>query len=122
MRIHSTLTDAAVLHELGSRFTQLRLDRNLTQADLAARAGVGRATVQRLEAGESVQLTRFLRVLRALDALDGLDELVPEPGPSPMQLLQHAGRRRRRAGRPRAGTGPSADEPWTWADEPADER
>ena len=34
------LTDAAVLTELGSRLARLRLQRNLTQAQLAREAGI----------------------------------------------------------------------------------
>lgn len=45
--------------------------RGLTQAQVAERAGVGRMTVHRLEAGDpGVSLETFLRVLRAVGALD----------------------------------------------------
>lgn len=44
-------TDEAVLGELGRRLAQVRLGKNLTQAQLAAKAGVSKRTVERLEVG-----------------------------------------------------------------------
>lgn len=47
--------------------------RGLTQAQLADRAGIGRATLTRLESGDGgINLESFLRVLRALGILDNL--------------------------------------------------
>ena len=63
MKIDAYLTDEAVLSELGSRLGRARLERNLTQRELAEEAGVERKAVQRLEAGESVKLSTFIRVL-----------------------------------------------------------
>ena len=69
MRITENLTDDAVLAELGARLARWRLEKNLTQAELSDRAGVGRRTIQRLEAGESVQVTSLVRVLRVMGLL-----------------------------------------------------
>jgi transcriptional regulator with XRE-family HTH domain len=98
--------DRAVLQDLGRRVAQHRINRDLTQEALAYQAGVGRATVQRLESGRSVQLTVLVRVLRVLGLLDAFDRLLPDTGPSPMALLRERRRRRRRASRrPDAGSG-----------------
>ena len=96
-------TDAAALAELGARIADLRLSRRWRQEDLAYEAGVSNRTVQRIEAGTSVQVAMFLRVLRALGLLDGLDLLVPASGPSPMELLRAQNDRRKRG--PRGGAG-----------------
>jgi transcriptional regulator with XRE-family HTH domain len=128
MRIQEYLTDDAVLAELGTRLERTRLERNLSQRELAAEAGVERKAVQRIEAGEPVKLTSFIRVLRALGLLDALDQLVPEPLPSPIELLKLHGKRRRRAsGARRKGgktppaakgkPGEDATAPWRWGDE-----
>lgn len=111
MRISNELSDDAVMAEWGQRLQRHRLDRNVTQAQLAEEAGVSTPTVQRLEAGSSVQLGSLLRVLRALGLLDQAEALVPPPGVRPMQLLEHDGKRRQRASGSR-DEGP--DEPWTW--------
>lgn len=110
-------TDSAVLAELGRRLARRRLDRNLTQAQLAERAGISPRTVVRLEAGESTQLTNLIRVLRALDLLDALDALIPPPLPSPIEQLRAKGRARKRASR-RADKGAAPDRrEWTWGDD-----
>jgi transcriptional regulator with XRE-family HTH domain len=110
---HDLRTDEAVLSELGARLTAARLSRNLTQAQLAHDAGVSKRTVERIEAGQSTQLTSFLRMLRTLGLLDRLDLLVPTAEPTPMELLRGSGRAPRRA---TGGGGPSG-EPWTWKDD-----
>ena len=118
MRIESQLTDDAVLAELGSRLARTRLQRNLTQAGLGDEAGIGLATVQRLEAGQPARLTSLIRVLRVLGLLDALELLVPEPTPSPIERLKLQGRQRRRATHSRpAGETAVERKPWVWGDE-----
>jgi transcriptional regulator with XRE-family HTH domain len=114
MRLAAELTDQAVMVELGRRVAQSRLGRNQTQGGLGEAAGVSRRTVQRLESGESVQLQSFIRVLRALGELEAMGALLPEVGPSPMQLLELMRQQRRRA---RPTGSPAATEVWTWGDE-----
>ena len=117
MRIDDQLTDDAVLDELGRRLARTRLERNIGQSRLSGEAGIGVATLQRLEHGEPVSSATLVRVLRALGLLEALDRAVPEPLPSPLEQLQRAGRRRLRAGRPRTAADPERAEPWRWGDE-----
>lgn len=105
-------TDDAVLAEIGDRLGVARLSRDLTQADLAHAAGVSKRTVERMEAGQSAQLTSFIRVLRALDLLGGLEVLLPPARPSPIDLLRREGQPPRRA----SGTSMPAGEPWHWGE------
>ena len=92
MRIGEETTDEAVLGELGRRLAQVRLGKNLTQAQLAAKAGVSKRTVERLEVGGvAPQLSGFLRICRGLDLLERFEHLVPEPVPSPMAQLKLGG-------------------------------
>jgi transcriptional regulator with XRE-family HTH domain len=122
MRISDTTTDDAALTELGRRLERVRLDRNLTQEQLATEAGISRQTLGRIEAGGAAKLPALVRVLRALGMLDALDAAIPEPLPSPIEQLRRQGRQRRRA-RPAPTPPPSehaadlADDPdggWTW--------
>ena len=109
-------TDAALLADLGRRIARQRLAREWTQADLAREAGVGKRTLERIEAGGSAQLVNLVRLFRALDLLPVLDQLLPDPGPRPMELLKLSGKTRQRApGRRRKQ--PPAGEPWSWGDE-----
>jgi transcriptional regulator with XRE-family HTH domain len=109
-------TDRAALSDLGARLARQRLERNLTQDQLAREAGVSKRTVIRLEKGESTQLTNLVRVLRALSLLGNLELLVPAPPPSPIAQLESRQKQRRRAS-PRAGKQERAGG-WTWGDEP----
>src|SRR5271167_4285966 len=98
MKITGLASDAVILGELGGRLTKIRLDRNLTQAELAMQAGVSKRTVERLESGAvATQLSGFIRVCRVLEVIERFDLLVPEPVPSPVEQLKQAGRKRQRA-------------------------
>jgi transcriptional regulator with XRE-family HTH domain len=115
MPIEPTWTDDTVLHELGRRLERLRLDRNESQAALAERAGVSRATVVRAEQGAGVTMKAMLRLLRALDLFDGLDALIPEPSVSPIeQLDRERGRRRRASGSRTPAEAPREDDGFQW--------
>ncbi|MFN2107090.1 MAG: helix-turn-helix domain-containing protein [Candidatus Promineifilaceae bacterium] len=112
MKISRLLADDAILAEIGSRIARRRLDLQLTQATVAEQAGVAKRTLERLEAGHSMQLSNLIRILRVLDGLPGLDRMVPEAGPSPMDLLKRKGKPRQRATGGRRPEQPGA--PWTW--------
>ncbi len=146
MKITSDASDEAILSELGGRLARMRLEKNLTQAQLAELAGVSKRTVERLERGDvAPQMSGFIRVCRALGVVERFEVLVPEPVTSPMAQLRSGGKRRRRAsvaaggaaevqvagGAPNAaeaGSGaggnkggpaeaePAASAAWTWGD------
>lgn len=123
MHFDEITTDAAVLAELGRRLERHRLERNLTQAEMAVEAGIGQATVQRAERGRSVQMTSMIKLLRTLGLLAGLDLAVPESIDRPIAQLEREQRKIRRRARGRRG-GRSAEstaatqEPWRWGSEP----
>jgi transcriptional regulator with XRE-family HTH domain len=126
MHFDEITTDAAVLAELGRRLERHRLERNLTQAEMAVEAGIGQATVQRAERGRSVQMTSMIKLLRTLGLLAGLDLAVPASIDLPIAQLEREQRKIRRRARGRRG-GRSAEstasteatqEPWRWGGEP----
>jgi putative transcriptional regulator len=107
-------TDEALQQLLGSRLRGLRLNRNESQTELARRAGIGKATLQRLEEGRSGTIVTLMRVLRAL-GLDNLDALVPAVEESPLAAAR--GERQARV-RARARSAPKSSPPaWRWGDE-----
>lgn len=116
MNTSKKMTDRNVLAELGDRLSRHRLDRNLTQEQLAREAGVSKRTVIRLENGESSQLANLIRVLRVLGLLANLDALVPAPLVSPLAQLKSRAKERRRASPVAKKSVPAAT--WTWGDEP----
>ena len=117
MKITAQLTDDAILQEFGSRLAKARLDRNMTQAELAGRAGVSKRTIERLEAGSATtQVSTILRLGRVLEFIERFDALIPEAGPSPITLLKLRGKERKRASGAKAPNhvvGESAGN-WTW--------
>lgn len=111
MLFSQTLSDTAVLQEVGARLAQYRLNRNLTQQALAREAGVSLRTLNRIECGEPSQTANMLRVLRVLGLLTNLGLLVPEPPVSPIQQLKLKGKVRQRA----SSAAPArVAEPWSW--------
>lgn len=115
MKIQKNVVDEGILGELGRRVARARLDRNLTQTELAAQAGISKRTLERMEAGGSVQLSSFIRACRVLDLVERFEALIPEPAPSPIAQLKLRGRQRRRA----SSTKTSAAAPgnWKWGDD-----
>lgn len=113
MRESTHVTAEALLSDLGGRLARVRLDRNLTQAQLAEQAGVSKRTVERLESGSTAtQLSGFIRVCRALGLLARFDALIPESPPSPIVQLKLQGKQRRRASS--AGTSDRPSKKWEW--------
>ena len=84
-------------------------------------AGVSRATIVRVEAGDSIQMSTMVKLWRALDLLAEIDRAVPERLDSPIAQLERErrGRDRQRAtpssARRRAAGDPA--EPFRWGDE-----
>lgn len=124
MQLNDLLTNDAVLVELGRRLERHRLESNRTQAELAEEAGIGRATLQRLERGQSVQSASLIKVLRAIGALQALDSALPETLELPIAELERSQRHTRRRARRRKNAqaaAPSA-QAWRWGEETGDGR
>lgn len=120
MKIADQVVDAQILLELGERLARVRLERNLKQADLAARAGISKRTLERMEAGGPTELANLIRVCRALGLVARFESLIPEPVPSPVAQLKLRGRQRKRAASPRSEQTKASEPPvkWQWADKP----
>lgn len=108
MKILAQTPDTAVLAELGRRLELVRKQRSVTQDQLSEQAGLGVATLRRIEDGKDGRLGSWIRILRALDMSHSLDQLLPEDLRSPMQEARD---RTRRRGRPDSENG------FTWGDE-----
>mgnify|MGYP001172900966 CR=1 FL=1 len=100
---------------LCGRLEGIRLSRNMTQAQLAAEAGVSTRTISRMEHGEGVSLDTFIRVLMALDVQQNLIALLPDPSVRPMERIALGGRERQRARPSRKSDNPTGF--WTWGNE-----
>jgi transcriptional regulator with XRE-family HTH domain len=110
MKLHSLTPTPTALLELGRRLAQVRKQRGLAQEALAAQAGIGVATLRRIEDGRDAKLGTWVRLLQALELVSGIDLLVPEDFRSPMAEARAAAKPRRRA------TAPSGPD-FVWGDE-----
>ncbi len=91
-----TLSDRYIEKELGHRIKALRLQKNITQKELAEATTLSLNSIKSLESGRS-KLSTLIAVLRELEALDHLDNFIPEISISPIQLAKMQGHVRKRA-------------------------
>lgn len=85
--------------QIGARLRALRLERNLDQATLAARAGVSPSALKHLERGRGSTLKTLVSVLRALDRLEWLNTIAPVATINPLTMPRAATPRQRATAR-----------------------
>lgn len=95
-----SMTDIAIAAEIGERIEQMRLERNLTQQQLADHIGLSRVSYRHLVAGNG-KFINVIAVLRVLDQLALVEQFVPETIFSPMEQLKLKGKQRQRASKRR---------------------
>lgn len=89
MKFDVVMTEDEALCEAGKRLAQIRLGRNITQQELALRAGVSKRSLERLEAGEGgLRLGVFFAVCGVLGLMSGFESLLPEVQLSPQDILE----------------------------------
>lgn len=90
MKIDNFNTDQEVVAEIASRIRNLRLNdptSQMSQNDLATRAGISRSTVARFEQKGEISLMPLIAILRVMKLLPNINQLVPENiSLSPMQV------------------------------------
>ena len=95
LKFSALLTNEEVLAEMGRRLAAARIRSRLTQAELAAKAGISERTCRRLEQGAGLgSLEAFVAVLRALRIIDRLEVLLPPDRPSPREIFELESRRK----------------------------
>jgi transcriptional regulator with XRE-family HTH domain len=82
---------------LGGNVRQVRIDRRLTQAELAELANVSIGALRHLEGGVGSTTATLAKVLRALGREEWLDTLAPASTPfNPLKLLEDRKKEARR--------------------------
>ena len=102
----------AIIGALFQRIEQIRLSRNISQAELAKEARVSRSTITRLASGENISFDSFVRVMQALGLTDNLAALLPNPAVRPVERIRLDGAQRRRASTKRTSAGR-----WQWGND-----
>ena len=78
-------TAEEICSEIGRRVSMNRRSLGLSQEDLAARSGVAKRSVERLESGvANPRLDVLVRVCLAMGLADGFGSLLPEPELGPL--------------------------------------
>ena len=95
MKIQHLTPEPQILEELGRRLAQIRKQQRISQTSLAEEAGIGVATLRRIEAGQDSQMETWLKIMKALRLISAIDTLLPEQFDSPMTEVLSKGRRRR---------------------------
>ncbi len=91
------MNDNAIVEELGQRIKRSRLNRNMTQSEVAEKSGLARYSISQLENGGNFSCLTLVKVLRTLECLEKLDSFLAPPGISPLQLAKMQGKIRERA-------------------------
>jgi transcriptional regulator with XRE-family HTH domain len=93
-----SLSDDALMRQIGLFIRHQRMQRNLTQDELAVSSGISRSTLSLLERGETVTVPTLLQVLRVLDQLQVMNffEIVESISPLALAKLQKQKRQRAR--------------------------
>lgn len=84
--------------EVGVRLQALRLQRNITQAELARRAGISRPTLSALENGGKGSLVTLAHVMFVLAREQELDQLLQPDPPSTLEETTSKKTRKRASG------------------------
>lgn len=96
MKFYKSDNPSYIAEVIGLRLKRARLNRDMTQVEVADRAWVSKRTVLKAEKG-NVRLADLIAILQALEMLDEIDSFLPEPPLSPIELLKLRGKIRKRA-------------------------
>lgn len=92
------LTDNMILSKIGESIKRQRLERNISQKELASSAGISISSIAAIERGENISLKTLIPLLRTLNSLHMLSDFLKEPEISPIayakQLENQVSRKR----------------------------
>ncbi len=109
--VFNAATPHAIATELGGRIKIARLNADLTQKELAEKAGLSLKAVTNSEKGTST-LESIVAILVALELTEQLNSFIPKQEISPVQLAKLQGKERKRAtGTSKTITNKSKDTP-----------
>lgn len=104
--------DPAIVRELGKYVKQMRMNKNITQQQLAENTGLDRLTISRFENGRSATLLTFVEILRGLGKLELLSAFQEEPEISPLKVAELEEQYRKRASSKKTNINPPPPSEW----------
>lgn len=76
MQIKGTENSAYILKCVGNDIKELRIEKKLSQKELAKISGVSISTIMRIEQGKNIGLESFVKILKNLDCAYNLNCLI----------------------------------------------
>ena len=114
MKITADNNNLAIMKELGERVKRSRLDMQLSQKELAERAGISARRLSTIENSGDVRLEILIRVIRAMGLIENLNVLLPELDFNP-EDYRTLGKSRQRVSKRKNQEEHSSG--WKWGDE-----
>jgi transcriptional regulator with XRE-family HTH domain len=90
-------SDDAIMGNLGAQLRQMRLNKDLTQKQLAEFSGLSRSAISDMETGGNGSMRSFIQILRALDKFEILNHFKTAAPVSPIQVAKMRGKIRKQA-------------------------
>lgn len=94
---YSSMSDDRLALLFGEYIKHNRVEKNMSQDELATAAGLSRPAISLMERGRSMSLNSIIKVLRALDLLDVFETFKIPQVMSPMEMLKLQEKRRKRS-------------------------
>ena len=104
------MSDSRLSEVIGEYIKHHRLNKNMSQDDVANAAGISRSTLSLLERGGSANLATLLQVLRVLDLLHIMDAFQVKEEISPLAYAKLKKKQKKRA----SGTTQKDEEDLGW--------
>ena len=104
-----SMTDEGIINHIGTFVKNKRVEKNITQAILAKKAGINRYTISKFENGDSITLQVLIQILRALDLLYILNGLDSTEQISPLEAVKLTKKKRQRATGTKENKKPQSD-------------
>ena len=109
------LSDIAIASQLGRFLRQIRLEQNLTQENLAVKAGLSRSAIYELENGKcATSLITIIQVLRTLEHLHLFDTWEPADEDKTSKMAKVPGKIRLRDSIPAKYERKKEENEWEW--------
>lgn len=99
-----SMSDKAIAEAMGDFVRHHRLQKNLSQHEVAKMANISRSTLSLLERGEAVTVPTLLQVLRVLELFHVLQDFEVKKRLSPIAMAKLEREERKRASAKRANT------------------
>ena len=92
-----SMSNMAIMNQLGRQIKQMRLNKNITQTQMGRISGLSRSAISDFENKGMGSINSFVQILRTLEKLEILDHFITEAPISPIQFAKLHGKARKRA-------------------------